>query len=176
MLGPVGDNEFKTQFERYLTTLNTDQPKTLYRFIALAKENQAKNSGHLMNPAHLEGLEHAATAEGINSKQYLSIVDSKIPELRKQLDEFMAKHKVDSLFFATLNCPASVVNGVQDESYVCKAGDTYAASYIASATGFPEISVPAGVIAQNLPVGVSFLGRHGEDAKVLNLGYSFLGK
>jgi len=52
----------------------------------------------------------------------------------------------------------------------------YASSYIASATGFPEITVPAGIIKGNLPVGVSFLGGYGEDAKVVGFGYAFLGR
>jgi amidase len=88
----------------------------------------------------------------------------------------MKQNKADSLFFATINCPASVVHGVTDDSYVCKSGDTYASSYIASATGFPEITVPAGIIEGNLPVGVSFLGGYGEDAKVVGFGYAFLGR
>lgn len=176
VLGPVGDSEFRSQFERYLATLDANQPKSLYRFVALAKENQAKNEGHLMNPARLKGLEHALTVEGVASKSYRSIVEKKMPDLRLELQEIMKKKGVDVLVFATINCPASVVHGVQDESYICKSEDTYAASYIASATGFPEISVPAGIIEHNLPVGVSFLGRHGEDAELLNFGYSYLSR
>ncbi|VVO56878.1 hypothetical protein PS838_00578 [Pseudomonas fluorescens] len=41
--------------------------------------------------------------------------------------------------------------------------------------GFPEITVPAGTIKGNLPVGVAFLGGYGEDAKVVGFGYAFLG-
>jgi amidase len=176
VLGPVGESEFKPQFERYLATLNPGQPRTLAQFLELAKKNQAENGPHGMNPARLAGLEAVAKATSTDSPQYISILSRKIPRLRAQLMEIMHKNNVDSLFFATINCPASVVHGVTDDSYVCTSGDTYASSYIASATGFPEITVPAGTIKGNLPVGVSFLGGYGEDAKVVSFGYAYLGR
>jgi len=176
VLGPVGESEFKPQFERYLATLNPSQPRTLAQFLDLAKKNQAQNGPHGMNPARLAGLETVANATSTDSPQYISILSRKIPQLRQQLMGIMKQNNVDSLFFATINCPASVVHGVTDDSYVCKSGDTYASSYIASATGFPEITVPAGTIKGNLPVGVSFLGGYGEDAKVVGFGYAFLGR
>ncbi|MEX3776414.1 amidase family protein [Pseudomonas sp. MYb118] len=176
VLGPVGEGEFKPQFERYLATLGANQPRTLAQFLELAQKNQAENAAHGMNPARLEGLAALAKSDSTDSPQYISILSRKIPQLRAQLMDIMRQNKVDSLFFATINCPASVVHGVTDDSYVCKAGDTYASSYIASATGFPEITVPAGTIKGNLPVGVSFLAGYGEDAKVVGLGYAFLGR
>lgn len=176
VLGPVGESEFKPQFERYLATLSPNQPRTLAQFLDLAKRNQAENGAHGMNPARLAGLEAVANTASTDSPLYISILTRKIPQLRAQLMEIMKANGVDSLFFATINCPASVVHGVRDDSYVCAAGDTYASSYIASATGFPEVTVPAGVIKGNLPVGVSFLGGYGEDAKVLGFGYGFFGR
>jgi len=176
VLGPVGESEFKPQFERYLATLNPSQPRTLAQFLDLARKNQAENGSHGMNPARLAGLEAVSNNASTDSPLYISILTRKIPQLRAQLMDIMKKNKVDSLFFATINCPASVVHGVTDDSYVCKSDDTYASSYIASATGFPEITVPAGTIKGNLPVGVSFLGGYGEDAKVVGFGYAFLGR
>lgn len=176
VLGPVGESEFKPQFERYLASLDGNQPKTLESFLEAAKKNQAANDGHLMNPARLNGIETSLKAQSTDNSLYISILSKKIPALRVQLVSLMAAQKLDSLFFATINCPASVVHGVSDDTYVCSADDTYASSYIASATGFPEVTVPAGTIKGNLPVGVSFLGAYGEDAKILSFGYSFLGK
>jgi amidase len=176
VLGPVGESEFKPQFERYLATLNPGQPRTLAQFLELARKNQAENGPHGMNPARLAGLETVAKTTSTDSPQYISILSRKIPQLRAQLTDIMHKNNVDSLFFATINCPASVVHGVTDDSYVCSSEDTYASSYIASATGFPEITIPAGTIKGNLPVGVSFLGGYGEDAKVVSFGYAYLGR
>ncbi|MFK0092349.1 amidase family protein [Pseudomonas sp. NPDC090592] len=176
VLGPVGESEFKPQFERYLASLDSHQPKSLDSFLEAAKKNQGANNGHLMNPARLDGIESTLKAGAPDNPLYISILSRKIPALRAQLVNVMAAQKIDSLFFATINCPASVVHGVADETYVCNADDTYASSYIASATGFPEVTVPAGTIQGNLPVGVSFLGGYGEDAKILGFGYAFLGR
>lgn len=176
VLGPVGESEFKPQFERYLATLSASQPKSLSRFVELAKENQARGGDHLMNPARLSGLEKILESSDVDSPKYISILSRRIPDLRHSLSTVMSERGIDSLFFATINCPASIVHGQTDESYSCKSNDTYASSYIASATGFPEVSVPAGSVSGNLPVGVSFLGQYGQDAQTLNFGYSFLGK
>ena len=40
-------------------------------------------------------------------------------------------------------------------------------------TGLPQVTVPAGFMGGRYPVGVSFLGRPWEDAKLLGLAYSY---
>ncbi|MFM0222080.1 hypothetical protein [Paraburkholderia dipogonis] len=67
----------------------------------------------------------------------------------------------------------AVVTVEHDPAYVCHASDEYAPSYIASSTGFPEITVNAGRATGNVPVGVSFLGRVNDDEKLLSLACSF---
>ncbi|WP_027803882.1 amidase family protein [Paraburkholderia dilworthii] len=85
----------------------------------------------------------------------------------------MSDGKFDALFFPTMSCPASVIHGKKGSSYVCDASDEYAPSYIASSTDFPEISVTGGIAIGNVPVGVSFLGRANDDAKLLGFAYAF---
>ncbi|MEX5341244.1 amidase [Pseudomonas sp. I2] len=176
VLGPVGDSEFKPQFERYLSTLSADQPKTLEQFLARAKPEQSKRDGHPMNPKRFEALEALAGHSQADTPLYISILSNRIPGLRRDLENLMQASGIDGLMFATINCPASVVHGQKDDSFECQSDDTYAAAYIASATGFPEITVPAGTITGGVSVGVSFLGRHGDDAKLVGYGYSFLGR
>jgi amidase len=48
-----------------------------------------------------------------------------------------------------------------------------AATDIANLTGFPDLIVPAGFTGDNLPVGLSFLGRAFSEPRLLSLGYSF---
>jgi amidase len=48
-----------------------------------------------------------------------------------------------------------------------------AAADIANLTGFPDLIVPAGFTGDNLPVGLSFLGRAFSEPKILSIGYSF---
>ncbi len=56
-----------------------------------------------------------------------------------------------------------------DPSYVCKSADPYKAGYIASAAGFPEVTVPVSLISANMPVGLSFMGLPYQEAQLLGL-------
>ncbi|MCQ4635507.1 amidase family protein [Anaerovorax odorimutans] len=42
-----------------------------------------------------------------------------------------------------------------------------------AAAGYPELTVPFGKDGKGVPQGATFVTRHGEDEKLLNLGYSF---
>ena len=176
VLGPVGEREFKPQFERYLRALPPSQPKTLAAFVALAEKHQREQKDHLMNPKRLAALKALSESSDSDSPLYISILTNTLPSLRSELTEIMRQESVEALMFPTINCPASRVQGQSDLDDVCKTPDTYASAYIASATGFPEISVPAGIIEGNLPVGISFLGGYGNDKDVLQVGYAFAGK
>lgn len=176
VLGPVGDTEFTSQFESYLHTLPSNAPKSLYAFVALAEKHQHQQKEHLMNPKRLMALKKLAEEQRSDAPLYISILTHTIPSLRSELTALMQREGVEALMFPTINCPASLIPGQTDPAYLCKSDDTYASSYMASATGFPEISVPAGIVNGNLPVGISFLGAFGKDDQVVAMGYAFLGK
>jgi amidase len=75
--------------------------------------------------------------------------------------------------FPTISCPASARFDRPDPTYVCHSDDPYKASYIAAATGFPEITVPVDRVAAHVPVGYSFLGLPYTESTLLSLAYSF---
>ncbi|MCD4745902.1 MAG: hypothetical protein K8R58_06350, partial [Bacteroidales bacterium] len=45
--------------------------------------------------------------------------------------------------------------------------------YLASATGWPEITVPAGFTSDVLPVGLSFVGRPFSEERLIGLAFDF---
>ncbi|WP_240630125.1 amidase family protein [Brenneria alni] len=172
VLGPVGTAEFRPQFDAYLASLPDGQPQNTSEF--MKRLSSMTDNGTLkINPARYKGLQESANSKTTDSPEYISILSNTIPKLRAELTAIMTKGQYDAFFFPTMSCPGSVVNGKSDPSYICKSSDAYAASYIASSTGFPEVTVPAGRATANMPVGVSFLGLAGEDEKVLKLAYSF---
>ncbi|CAE6931436.1 Mandelamide hydrolase [Paraburkholderia domus] len=172
VMGPVGVAEFRAQFEAYLSTLPNGQPRNMTQFMT-ALNAMTDNGTKLINPKRYKGLMESYQTETTDSPSYILILTHTIPTLRAQLSAIMDRGHFDALFFATMSCPASVIHGESDPAYVCHASDEYAASYIASSTGFPEITVNAGRAVGNVPVGISFLGRAGDDAKLLGLAYSF---
>ncbi|GKU77788.1 amidase family protein [Paenibacillus sp. L3-i20] len=174
VLGPIGDAEFKSQFEKYLSWLPAGGPKTLQEVIDISESPEVLNSATPVNPARLEGLKTAlAKADTLYSKEYNTIVKKEMPQTRKEIEKIMKKNNLDAIVFPTLACPASNRFDKEDPTYVCNAYDTYAASYVASATGFPEVTVPAGSVEEGLPVGISFLGTAYSEQTLLNLAYSF---
>ena len=174
IIGPVNDADFKVQLEEYLNQLPESQPKTLEEIIKISESPEVLNSATPVNPARLEGLkESLKQTEFMNTQDYNNILTKDIPAVRDELQSIMEKENLDAIVFPTMSCPASPRFDKEDPTYVCDAYDTYAASYVASATGFPEITVPAGATKEELPVGISFLGLAYSEQTLLDLAYSF---
>lgn len=174
VIGPVNDADFKVQLEQYLEQFPNSQPKTLEEIIEIVESPEVLNSATPMNPGRLEGLKTALEqSEFMNTEAYNDILSKDIPEVRDEIETIMEKENLDAIVFPTMSCPASPRFDKEDPTYVCEAYDTYAASYVASATGFPEVTVPAGATEQELPVGISFFGTAYSEQTLLNLAYSF---
>jgi len=173
-LGPVGDAEFKIQLERYLGYMKGEVPKTLEEIIEISESPEVLNSKTPVNPARIDGYKTALSqASYKSSAEYKEKLTKEIPSVRKEIEKMMAENKLDAIVFPTMSCPASPRFDQEDETYVCNAYDTYAAGYVASATGFPEVTVPAGTTAAQVPVGISFFGLAYSEQKLLNLAYAF---
>jgi amidase len=173
VLGPVGEAEFKPQFERYMQTLPAAQPKTLAQLIKMSSSRAGPDSGTSVNPKRLQGLQEAEATQLTDSPTYIHILTQVIPSIRQQLQTLMAAKNLQALVFSTMSCPASPRFDRPDPSYVCNSDDTYKAGYVASAAGFPEVTVPAGRISANMPVGFSFMGLPYSEAQLLSLANAF---
>lgn len=171
VLGPIGLAEFRPQFEAYLAGLPAGQPRDLREFMVRLEALTDKGSRGI-NPGRYKGLQENLDTRTTDGPEYIHLLSVVVPTLRRELGELMAAGRYDALFYPTLACTAPVVPGKADPSFVCKAY-AYAAGKISPTTGFPEITVNAGIAADNLPVGMSFLGRAGDDAKVLEMAAAF---
>lgn len=171
VLGPIGAAEFKPQFETYLSGLPAGQPRDLREFMNRLDTLTDKGT-RAINPGRYKGLIENLETRATDSPEYIQLLSVVIPSLKRELSGFIEAGRYDALFYPTIGCTAPVVPGKADPGFVCKAY-AYAAAKIASATGFPEVTVNGGVAAGNLPVGVSFLGKAGDDAKVLEIAFAF---
>jgi amidase len=172
VMSPVGQAEFRPQFERYLRALPAGQPRTLAEFIDLSASN-ADSGRSSINPALLKLLREAQVSELTDSPTYIHILTQVVPPLRAGLQALMAAENLRALVFSTMSCPATPRFDRPDSSYVCHSDDSYKASYIASVAGFPEVTVPAARISNNLPAGYSFLGLPFSEAELLSLANDF---
>jgi amidase len=173
VLAPVGEAEFKPEFERYLRTLPAAMPKTLAQLIAIGESRAVAESATPVNPARLEALRKADATELTDSPTYIRILTQTIPELRRQLLALMDAYGLQGFVFSTMSCPASPRFDRPDPGYLCSSADPYAPSYVAAAAGFPEVTVPAGTVWGNLPVGVSFMGRPFAETQLLGIAEAF---
>jgi len=173
VLGPVGEGEFKPQFERYLQSLPGTQPKTLAQLITMSSSPAVLGSATPVNPERLQGLRDAEATQLTDSPTYIHILTQIIPSVRQQLQTLMAINKLQALVFSTMSCPASPRFDRTDPTYVCMTDDPYKPGYIAAAAGFPEVTVPAGRTSGNIPAGYSFMGLPYSEARLLSLANAF---
>ncbi|MBY0223385.1 amidase family protein [Sporosarcina aquimarina] len=174
IIGPINEANFKSQLEEYLKQFPESQPKTLEEIIKISESPEVLNSATPVNPAGLEGLKtNLKQAAFKDTPEYNDLVTKEISKVRDEVQSIMEKENLDAIVFPTMSCPASPRFDKEDPTYLCDAYDTYAASYVASATGFPEITVPAGATGEELPVGISFMGLAFSEQSLLDIAYSF---
>jgi len=172
MMGVVVDTEFRDQIEAYLKATNAPV-KTLAELISVSESPEVSDSETPVNPARIEGFKAAAKSRGVADLVYLETLTNRMPEARGAVMHQMKSRRLDALVFPTMLCPASPRFDTKDETYVCNAPDPYVPSYLASTTGFPEITVPMGFTEQGLPLGLSFFGQAYSEPDLIGLAYAY---
>ena len=173
VMGPVVDGDFGPQMEAYLASLPEGAPRTVADMIALAESEVIAGSATPLNPARIQGFRDVEASGGYQSVERRRSLEELIPAIRKTLLSILDEQKLDALVFPTMSCPASPRHDVEDNSYICNSDDPYRPCYMASTTGFPEITVPAGFTADKLPVGLSFLGHPFSDERLIGFAFDF---
>ncbi len=171
VMAPVGKEEFKPQFNAYLTSLPKNDPHTMDEFMHILAQ-KTDNGSKVINPGRYKGLEDSAKSVN-SSPKYIHVLTRSIPDVTREIDQQFDSNGLDTLVFATTSCPASPAYGKKDPTYVCNMKSGFLATRLASITGYPEVTVPAGRITSNMPVGISFLGQRNDDSDVLKFGYAF---
>jgi len=173
IMGIVVDADFYPQIEEYLKTLPEGSPKTLEDLIEIAESDEIKNSSTPLNPARLQGFKDALATGGYANPLRKEHIEKLIPAIRKQILDIMDQNNLEALVFPTISCPASVRHDAEDSTYYCDTDDTYRSCYLASTSGFPEITVPAGFTDDGMPVGLSFFGRPLSEEKLIGFAYDY---
>jgi len=173
MMDPVIDAEFRGQIEAYLSALPAGNPRTLEDLIWISESPAVKLSRTPVNPARIQAFKEAQASPGLADSGYLYVVSNLMPRARRTLRWILQGNGFDAIVLPTIPCPASPLFNEDDPTYVCHTDDPYTGCYLASLTGFPEISVPAGQTPDGMPVGLSFLGLPYGEPGLLGLAYNF---
>jgi amidase len=103
-------------------------------------------------------------------------------ELRRASAEFVASREAFREFFVglmdaqrldALVYPANLARPHTHEGGLERFGGEPSTCQESAQTGLPQVTVPAGFLANRYPVGVSFLGRLWSDARLLSLAYAY---
>ncbi|GAB2605468.1 amidase family protein [Kribbella endophytica] len=130
---------------------------------------------HAAMGEHIRGRWSRLVVDGapdaISAERYAAAVQTARPELRWRLDE-LAFDVADALVFPTTACAAP---RIADQWSYSVAGqpvtDTYLArnTHLANTAGLPGISLPMGLTAEGLPVGIELDGRAHDDERLLDI-------
>lgn len=154
----------------YFKTLHSDSPFTSFeQFYYLVLTTQFPTLVDLkgmlrgVSLPDVPTLDHAELANRLREarQRFFS-------EQRKLILSVMDGNKLDAVIFPTKSKLATPI--LPDESY--PAGDA-GVPHLASYSGFPELTVPAGYSRSGLPIGISFLGRTFSEPVVLRLGFAY---
>jgi amidase len=153
--------EFKHGINAYLATMPPEvKSRTLEDLMAF---NRAE-------PRELEWFgqdlfEASQATRGLDDPAYTQALQKALGIARGGIDKLLADNKVVALVAPTSG-PAWTVDLVNGDRSVGSS------SMLPAVAGYPHLTVPMGQVG-GLPVGLSFIGAHGSDAKLLSLGYAF---
>jgi amidase len=148
--------ESKTQIDAWLRALGPGAPRirTFDEWVASGKYDKTLEKG--LKAA--QPFDHPET-----DPEYLQRIGPRKEALQKQVLGILDEKKLDAIVYPHQKRLAVPIG----ESQVERNG------FLASITGFPAITVPAGFSSSGVPIGVELLGRPYAEPKLLALAFAF---
>ncbi|MEW9797331.1 amidase [Alteromonas sp. CYL-A6] len=152
--------EFKHTLNHYLTDLPVaDRVKTLESLIAFNQQNREREMPYFMQEIFVKAQEKGT----LDEPEYQQALSAVRRETQSGINQLLDDNSADVLIAITRG-PAwsiDVVNGDNGSGGV----STYPA-----VAGYPHITLPLGKV-HGLPVGLSVMGKKGDDATVMAIAY-----
>ena len=152
--------EFKDGVNQYLSRSNA-KPKSLADLIAYNKAHAAEVMPHFQQ----ELFEMSESRGDLNTKEYKDAL-AKIVNVGDLLNELFETEKLDALCGPATG-PSWCTDLVNGDSWT-----GYGSYGPAALSGFPSITVPMGNVDE-LPVGLSFLGKAYSEAALIGIAYAY---
>jgi amidase len=167
--GKFGDTEFtvllyelKADMSAYLATRPDAQVHTLKDLIDFNNKNADKEMPYFGQDEFIKAEAKGALTE----KEYVDALAANYRLARTEgIDAVMDKYRLDALVAPTAG-PAWLTDLVNGDHVGGGSSDA------AAVAGYPDITVPAGMIS-GLPVGISFFGRAWSESTLLKIAYGF---
>jgi amidase len=155
-------HEFKHDINAYLAGLGGEHPADLAGLI----EFNNLHAAEVLNHFGQELFEAAeATSGDLSEPGYVEARAAATRIARSGLDAALGVHRLDAVVALTGH-PAWLTDHVLGDYH------TWATSSPAAVSGYPSITVPAGLV-RGLPVGLSFMGPAWSEPRLIALAYAF---
>lgn len=169
----ICDTEVPEEFDRYFGALPAGFPRSFAELVARADVHRAAL------PPDARALfprvyEHYRTRVGggpaRTSLAYRSARDEGLAMMRAGVLGLYERHRLDAIVACTR---ATRPDRIGQETRPAPGAPTTSVRDVANVTGFPDLIVPAGTLADGLPVSISFLGPAFSEPTLLALGYAY---
>lgn len=155
--------ELKAGLNKYLESAPENiKTRTLADMIEFNKMNAQKE----LSLFGQEDFEKSNATKGLDELEYIHSLNRSHLMAKANLNSLFETYKVDVLIAPSYG-PAWFIDDINGDVY-----SGISSSGMAAMAGFPHLTVPMDNI-QGLPVGLSFIGREWDDAKVLYIGRAF---
>jgi amidase len=154
--------ELKADLNAYLATRPNAPVHSLQDVIEFNERNREKEMPYFGQDLFLK-----SQAKGpLTEKEYLDALEANHKLTRTEgIDAVMDKHQLDAIVAPT-GGPTWITDLINGDH------DTGESSNAAAVAGYPNITVPAGLVF-GLPVGISFFGRAWSEPTLLKIAYGF---
>ncbi len=156
--------EFKANINKYFQSLGATAPvKTLEELIAFNERHRDREMPYFGQ----ERLIQSQATSGLDDPRYLNALATVRRVTRDEgIDALMARHDLDAIVAPTAG-PAWLIDHIRGDRF--DGGDSAGTAAMA---GYPDITVPMGLVA-GLPVGVSFFGRAWSEPTLFKIAYAY---
>ena len=163
--------------QRVYTTNNFETERAMNTYLAEHPNAPVKSLRDILlsgvvTPWRARGLINVV-GKSIDDHAYLPILQSR-EQLRRSVLAAMADDDLDALVYATFDHQTTVI--APDALTNANTQDQYARGnnrFLSPATGFPALTLPAGLTADGLPIGIEMLGRPFTEATLFELGHAY---
>jgi amidase len=154
-------HEFKDDLNAYLAATAGAHPRSLAELITFNSAHADRVLAHFGQQI----FEEAEATGGRSDEQWQSAREQARTLARSGLDGALTEHRLDAVLTLTGN-PAWITDYVLGDHY------SVGTSTPAAVSGYPAITVPAGMVS-GLPVGVSLIGPAWSEPRLIALAHSF---
>lgn len=147
-------------------------PRTHAEILAMSEKLvSATPAGATPNPGRVEGYRWEAGGAPTTSAAYLAARDQGRQFLRESLRAVFVDNRLDAIVYPTQTRRINKLGEAPKRNARRLFGNF--GPVLASLAGWPELTVPAGVTSEGLPVGISFVAPEHEEQRLLGFGYAF---